>query len=77
MALFTSFPQFVEYEGAVHDILGQALQKDLKQILTLGFQTVCKLHLVMLYLFSKISRSLGFPYEPDPLISRIGTNPIL
>ena len=32
-----------EYEGAVHDILGQALKKDLKQVVTLGLQTVCKL----------------------------------
>ena len=65
-----------EYEGAVHDILCQALKKDLKQILTLGLQTVCSLHPAMLQLFSNISRSLGFPYEPDPNISRIGTNRI-
>ena len=43
----------IEYEGAVHDILGQALKKDLKQVLTLGLQTVCKLLLAMLQLFSK------------------------
>ena len=32
-----------EYEGAVHDILGQALEKDLKKVLILGLQTVCNL----------------------------------
>ena len=46
-----------EYEGAIHDILGQALKRDIKKILTLGLQTVCRLafgNVIIVLIFSQV-----------------------
>ena len=46
-----------EYEGAIHDILGQALKKDIKKVLTLGLQMVCALafgNITIVLTFSKV-----------------------
>ncbi|KAF8954179.1 hypothetical protein BDZ97DRAFT_514398 [Flammula alnicola] len=46
-----------EYEGAFHDMLGQALKKDLKQILPLGLETVIGHSSGLDYL-----QDLGYPF---------------
>jgi hypothetical protein len=60
-----------EYEGVIHDILGQALKRDIKQILTLGLQTVGRLAFGDVTIFLTFAKVVGLSVGTTSHVSRI------